>query len=457
MAFRKILIIGYGSIGQALTPLLLRHFGIAAEQLRVIAADDDGRVVAAEYGIAYENLPLTPGNYASVLDARVGEGDLILNLSVQVSSVALIEWARDNGVHYLDTCIEPWAGGYEECGQASSNYALRHAALSLWRPRAPTAIVAHGANPGLITHFVKEGLVKLADRCGVEVGVGESYGDIAKALSIRVVQIAERDTQKAGALPADLFANTWSADGLLAEAWQFGEFGWGTHERILPAGAEHFGFGDQTSILVPRHSASIDVKSWVPHVGEQLALAITHHEAHSIAAMLTVPASEEGEGRASYRPTVYYAYRPCDATFDALDQWRETGFKTPARKKILTADDLTEGLDQLGALFVFPGGAFWYGSTLTLAEARATAPHNTATSLQVVAGILGAIEWMHRNPSSGVVEAETMDHEVVLRVARPYLGTVTGALTDWQPAEAGELEFQHFDARHVPQREEEAL
>ena len=42
MAFRRILFVGYGSIGQALTPVLLQQIGYLPEQLQTIAADDFG-------------------------------------------------------------------------------------------------------------------------------------------------------------------------------------------------------------------------------------------------------------------------------------------------------------------------------------------------------------------------------------------------------------------------------
>jgi len=35
-----------------------------------------------------------------------------VNLSVEVSSVALVELCRELGALYLDTCVEPWPGGY---------------------------------------------------------------------------------------------------------------------------------------------------------------------------------------------------------------------------------------------------------------------------------------------------------------------------------------------------------
>jgi len=49
-----------------------------------------------------------------VLDPIVGRGDFLLNLSVDVSSIALIQLCWEKGALYLDTCIEPWPGGYTD-------------------------------------------------------------------------------------------------------------------------------------------------------------------------------------------------------------------------------------------------------------------------------------------------------------------------------------------------------
>ncbi|WP_079433294.1 saccharopine dehydrogenase NADP-binding domain-containing protein [Zoogloea sp. LCSB751] len=437
----RILLIGFGSVGQALLPLLRGYFGLSPASIEAIAADERGRQVADAFGIRLENRPLTPGNYRDLLHGRLRPGDVLINVAVDVSSLALIGWCREHGVLYLDTCVEPWAGGYAAADASTTNHALRNAALAMHAPGAPTAVIAHGANPGLVSHLAKEGLLALAAVRGIRVETRAAWAAMTCALGVRVVQIAERDTQRAGMMrPAGCFDNTWSVDGFLSEAWQCAELGWGSHEPCLPLDAHRLGADESGAIHLDAHGAEVRVKSWLPSCGEQEAWLITHHEALSLAGLLTL---RDGAGSLVHRPTVYYAYRPCPAAVRSLEAWVAAGFPSPRHKQVL-GDALLDGFDQLGVLFVFDGGAYWYGSTLTLHEARALAPHNTATSLPVVAGILGALDWMRAHPRAGVVEAEAMDHARVLAVARPYLGTVSGVLTDWQPGPAGELSFDNF-------------
>src|SRR5213083_1224506 len=163
----RILFVGFGSIGQGVLPLLLRHIGITPARLTIVTAEDKGSEEAAKYGIKFIKERLTRENLRRVLGPLLGRGDFLINVSVEVSSVALIKLCWEKGAMYLDTCIEPWPGGYTDPtvpAARRTNYALREEALAL-RPgnqRAPTAVLTHGANPGLVSHFVKQALLNIA-------------------------------------------------------------------------------------------------------------------------------------------------------------------------------------------------------------------------------------------------------------------------------------------------------
>src|SRR6202047_2465221 len=201
----KIVFVGFGSIGQGVLPLILRHIGTSSDRITIITADDSGRSEAEQFGVKFVKTALTPKNYRQVLEALVNAGDFLLNLSVDVSSVALIRLARERGALYLDTCIEPWAGGYTDphaSVEARSNYSMRLGALALrgGTNQTPTAVLTHGANPGLVSHLVKQALLNIAKDTGVEGGVPTAragWAKLAQRLGIKVMHIAERDTQVA--------------------------------------------------------------------------------------------------------------------------------------------------------------------------------------------------------------------------------------------------------------------
>src|SRR5205085_10293927 len=126
------------------------------------------------------------------------------------------------------------------------NYALREQMLKLRAnyKGGPTAVIAHGANPRLVSHFVKKALVNLAKDTGmgpIRPSTREGWAQLARDLGVKVIHIAERQTQ-ASRKPkkAGEFVNTWSIDGFVSEGCQPAEMGWGTHEKALPAdGARH--------------------------------------------------------------------------------------------------------------------------------------------------------------------------------------------------------------------------
>ncbi len=418
--------IGCGAIGQGLLPLLFDAFAVTPTQLTIISADEKGRHAADRFGLRYLVERITPENYRAILQRHLRAGDLLVNLSVGVSSLALIAWCKEHNVHYLDTCVEPWAGGYiadEAASVESTNAWLRQQALALHSPGSATAVIAHGMNPGLITHLLKEALRSLANSKGITPAQNPDWGKLAQALGVRVVHIAECDTQDdAKPRPPGEFVNTWSAEGLYSEAWlQKAEVGWGSHEHSLPMGAKLLRFGRAQTLRLAGQGADIWMKSWVPSRGEQRGMLVTHHEVISIASMLDTGA---------YRPTVCYVYNPCPKarqSFASLQAGHPvTGFR-------VLSTDAVQGFDEIGVLLMHETGTLWHGSTLSSKEALRLAPCNSATTLQVAAGIIGALAWMLDHPHEGVVEAESMNDMQVLDVARPYLGKVATFETDWRP------------------------
>ncbi|HEX2942403.1 MAG TPA: saccharopine dehydrogenase C-terminal domain-containing protein [Rhodopila sp.] len=437
IAFRgRLVMLGFGSIGQGVLPLILRHVDITPGQISILSADVRGQDVAAEYGVAFTVLPVTRANLHDVLGSRLGAGDFLLNLSVDVSSVALIALCRDIGALYLDTCIEPWPGGYTDPSltpSQRSNYALRDSALALARGAGPTAVLTHGANPGLVSHFVKQALLHIARDTGANTTVPtnrDGWAALARDLGVKAIHIAERDTQTANVpkQPGE-FVNTWSIDGFVGEGCQPAELGWGTHEKALPADARRHDFGCDAAIYLMRPGASMRVRTWTPLAGPIHGFLITHNESVSIADYYTVRQNDD----VIYRPTVHYAYHPCDDAVLSVHELAGRNWNIQPRQRLMM-EEITSGIDELGVLLLgHAKGAYWYGSRLSIEQARALVPHNNATSLQVTAAVLGGMVWALENPRAGVVEADQIDHARVLAVAEPYLGDMVGAYSDWTP------------------------
>lgn len=438
----RLVMLGFGSIGQGVLPLILRHIDIPRDNITIVTAEERGQEVAAEYGIRFVLEPATPENYRDLLSPLLSRGDFLLNLSVDVSSVALMEMCQEIGALYLDTVVEPWAGGYTDPSltpSQRSNYAMREAALALREAArgGPTSVTAHGANPGLVSHFVKQALLDIARDTGRPIAAPPpamdraAWARIAQSLGVKVIHIAERDTQVADRpkKPGE-FVNTWSVDGFVGEGCQPAELGWGTHEKALPADGRRHGFGCDAAIYLLRPGASTRVRTWTPLEGPFHGFLITHNESISIADYYTV---RDAAGQATYRPTAHYAYHPCDDAVLSVHELAGKNWEMQPEKRLMT-DEIVRGMDELGVLLCgHAKGAYWYGSRLTIGQARALVPHNNATSLQVTAAVLAGVIWAMENPAMGVVESDEMDHARILEICAPYLGDVVGVYSDWTP------------------------
>src|SRR5271169_3459022 len=447
----KIIMVGFGSIGQGILPLILRHIDTSSDRITIVTAEDKGSTEAKEFGVKFINKALTRENYRHVLGNLLDAGDFLLNLSVDVSSVALVQLARERGALYLDTCIEPWAGGYTDPAMpvaARSNYIMRLEALRLRgeAKNSPTAVLTHGANPGLVSHLVKQALLNIAKDTGVQTDIPAKraeWAKLAQTLGIKVMHVAERDTQVADVpkMPNE-FVNTWSVDGFVSEGAQPAELGWGTHERHFPADGGRHKDGSGCAIFLNRPGASTRVRTWTPEAGSFHGFLITHSEAISLADYYTV---REGE-RVVYRPTTHYAYHPSDSAVMSVHELAGRNWHMQKHKRILL-NEITSGIDELGVLLAgHKKNAYWYGSQLSIQEARTLVPHNSATSLQVTVAVLSGVIWAMENPRRGIVEPDEMDFERNLAICMPYLGTVVGEYTSWTPLDQrGELFAEDLD------------
>jgi homospermidine synthase len=437
-----IVMVGFGSIGKGTLPLIERHIGFDRTKFTVIAPDDRDRNLLDERKIKFIHQAITKDNYRAVLapllTAGPGRG-LMVNLSVDTSSVDLMELAKDLDAFYIDTVVEPWPGLYTDRSLSisqRSNYALREGVLDLRRrrPGGITAVSCCGANPGMVSWMVKQALVDVARDLKLDVAEPQSRDDwarLAQRAGVKGIHIAERDTQRArDPKPRGKFVNTWSVEGFISEGLQPSELGWGTHEKTVPADGRRHEFGCDAAIYLTRPGASTRVRSWTPTAQAQHGWMITHNESISIADFFTLREA----GKLIYRPTCHYAYHPCDDAVLSLHEMAGAQWKPQATWHILSEDDIVDGVDELGVLlYGHAKNAYWYGSQLSIAQTRDLAPYQNATGLQVTSAVLAGIVWMLENPERGIVEADELDYRRCLQVQRPYLGDVFGQYTDWTP------------------------
>ena len=439
-----IVMIGFGSIGRGTLPLIERHFTFDKSRFVVIDPDDRDRAILDRHGVRYIQEEVTRQNYRQLLEPLLTAGDgqgFCVNLSVDTSSLDILRMCREIDVPYIDTVVEPWKGFYFDRSigaEGRTNNALRNTVREekARNPGGTTAVSCCGANPGMVSWFVKQALVDIAKDTGHpldEPGPDDRQGwaRLMRDLGVKGIHIAERDTQRSRKpKPMDVFVNTWSVEGFIAEGLQPAELGWGTHEKWMPDNAHLEEIGCKAGIYLLQPGAHTFVRTWCPTPGSQYGFLVTHNESISIADFFTL---SDGD-TVVYRPTCHYAYHPADDAVLSLHEMFGHAGKAQPQFHILEEDEIVDGIDELGVLvYGHARNAYWYGSQLSIEETRDLAPYQNATGLQVTSAVLAGMVWALENPNAGIVETDEMDYRRCLEVQRPYLGPVKGYYTDWTP------------------------
>jgi homospermidine synthase len=468
----KILILGCGSVAQCTLPLLLRHLDMSPSQVTVMDFVDNRARIASEIeqGVRYVVDRVTQDNLASKLAEFVGSGDILVDLAWNIDCNVIVQWCHDNNVRYLNTSVELWDPYGDAASQDPRERSLyvRHMKLRKmvagWSEKGATAVMEHGANPGLVSHITKDALVSIAakvlaerpthldgstvDFAGVEAAVASrAYNRLAMLLGVKVIHIAERDTQVTDQPKRpNEFVNTWSVDGLYEEGVAPAELGWGTHEVRLPEGAYVHQHGPSNQIAMAKMGIDVKVRSWTPG-GEIHGFVVRHGEAFTISDHLTVWGEGDDADIALYRPTVHYAYCLSDSAIASLHELKMRHLVMQDSQRIMN-NEIIDGFDYMGVLLMgHPFKSWWAGSCLDIHTARKLLPNQSATTVQVGASITSAIVWMAGNPSHGVCVPDDLPWEEILGFAKQYLGTYFNEAVDWTPLQNREESslFAHFN------------
>ena len=454
----KVLIIGYGSVSRCTIPILLKHVKIPLGNITVIDFADVRKDLKqwTDRGIKYYQTKITPLNLAKELSKHVSSGGLVIDLAWNIGCLDILSWCHENKVLYINTSVEEWDPYADIHNKTPLQKSLYYRQMQLreltakW-DHSTTAVLDHGANPGLISHFTKKGIVDIAEKMLKDKAVSKKqkktiekylrerkYNYLAMEEGIKVIHCSERDTQITNKPKAvDEFVGTWSIEGLREEGVSPAEMGWGTHENKLPANAHKPGYGPKNQIFIAQMGINTWVRSWIPDQ-EIVGMVIRHGEAFGISDRLTVWKN----GKALWRPTVHYAYMPCHETLSSLHELRCRSYELQPKLRIMN-DEITTGDDILGALIMgHRYNSWWTGSVLSVEESRKLVPHQNATTMQVAIGIVSALVWMLENPKKGVCLPDDLPHDRILDIAKPYLGDLVSRPSSWTPATNYQIFFK---------------
>jgi len=466
---KKIVFVGYGAVAECTLPILFKHIKVPPQSVTVIDFESKEEKLKewTAKGVTFLRDKVTEENMGKLLGRHLGAGDILIDLAWNIDACEILQWCHDHGVLYINTSVElwdPYAGGKKHPTERTLYW--RHMNLrrmfAKWKQKGPSAVIEHGANPGLISHFTKQGLIdiaqsQLADKTAKGrkaetlkglISAG-SFNRLAQALGVKVIHCSERDTQITDVpKQVDEFVNTWSIEGFREEGTTTAELGWGTHEKTLPKYAFRHPEGPKNQICIARMGINTWVRSWVPNYTIQ-GMVVRHGEAFTISDKLTVWAGK----KAVYRPTVHYAYCCCDEAIASLNELRGSSYRLQPKLRIMN-DEITKGADILGALIMGHAyNSWWVGSDLTIEESRRLVPHQNATTMQVAISVVAATMWMIEHPEEGVKIPDELPHDYILGISRPYLGNFISTKSDWTPLRDYANAFSGFNQPDFDQKD----
>lgn len=454
----NVLIIGYGAVSQCTLPILLKHIEIPKEKITIVDMVDKSKQLKSytDLGIKFYQKKITKENLNDILSEYAGNNGLIIDLAWNIGANDIIGWCHDHNTLYVNTSVEQWDPELDMETKSPFEKSLYFRQMKLielsknWKD-ATTAVIEHGANPGLISHFVKQGLIDISKRLMEENKIKDkdlenikkylkehNFPKLSQTLGVKVIHCSERDTQITNKpKEVDEFVGTWSIEGLREEGTAPAEIGWGTHEKTLPNTAQVPPYGPKNQIFLAQMGINTFVRSWIPNQ-EIIGMVIRHGEAFGLSDRFTVWEND----KAVYRPTVHYAYMPCHETISSLWELKARNYEMQPKLRIMS-DEITSGEDILGALIMGHAyNSWWTGSILSIDEARKLLPGQNATTIQVALGVISAAMWAIENPKKGLCLPDDLPFEYVLNIAKPYLGKLVSEPYDWTPLKNRKVFFK---------------
>ncbi len=462
---KRIVQIGFGGIGGCMLPLYKRHIQMNDFSQIIIFEMDKSKIPSKDkqMGAKFIHLKITKDNYKTELKKYLREGDILVDLAWYIDTLSLLKLCHSTKSLFLNAAVEEWEAKMEDPKKDPREYTLYTRQLHIqeqakeWKHQGPTALLTMGANPGVVSilyklalkewvHWVEKNhpkdknlnMMKACLDAIKEVGNRDRklskqlWARLSHLLNVQVIQVTERDTLVSNIpRPKGTFICTWSPAGLAEEAIAPAELGWGTHE-VLKEGVYTYSVGPKNQVCFASRGWNTHIESYTPVNGNFMASCIRHEEAYSLSEYFTDYSSSTS--KVIYRPTVYYAYLPCDQCVASMQELQSNGYKYPEKDRI-PRDDVISGEDEVGIFLLSRDyGEYYLGTKQTIEQSRKLLPHQSPTLLVVAAGVLSGLIYAFNHPNLGIIHPEEMDEEEAIRMIAPYwYPMIGGHISGWKP------------------------
>jgi homospermidine synthase len=465
---KKVIILGSGSVGKCVL-YYLKSYLKTVQYKNVYIVD---KLVEPQHfpavqkrlqeGAHYIVFNITVSTLNTLFNNLIGArpGDVVIDLTTRTNCYEIFRYTRKHGLHYINTSVEeefePEIKKPCHCPLDGTIW-LQHSRLydieRRTKEQSVTSIIEFGMNPGLISVFVKHGILDIARyvlqhhkqlppkvRAEIKRMIDrEDFAGIGKMLKIRTIHCSELDTQvPSKPNPQGRFVNTWSCLGMIDEAFEDAEISLGSHEKDIPIPDACMTDVVDNLVVIHRPSLKVRMYSYVPtcvdkkgqvHFTEITGSAIHHGEMVSLNRYFV---SEQ------FAPTMNYVYCPCPDARKSFEKISKEGLidrtlREDATHVMTMHEDRLTGYDNVGACFILEANpvtgeqkpwAFWTGTMLDTEYTTKKLGDKCfgPTTIQVMAGILSATDYMIKHPQKGMLFSEDIPIHFILTRAHKHLG-----------------------------------
>lgn len=428
----SIYMIGFGLIARTL--LEIWNVEHRYENIDLIVIEPDkyqlqrASFLFKKRNLIYIELAITPEN-ADTLLSELDENSLVVDLSVDVDSLMIMQVVSKHNAIYINTSVENYcdngteimSDSYEKFKDETLYY--RQNIIEKKIKSKSSMLTNCGANPGLISSLGLLGLEEISKHYYFPHPL-KTRNDFATFCKMYVKSICctELDTTEINFIPkADTFYNTWSPVGMLEEAGDIIQISHNKKDKsfqnenlISPSEKSNTRFINKHGFDETRPGKIINPFGQIVLFDGWL---IPHRENISLGEYLKV-----GE----YSPSCYYIYHPSNVTVKCLEKAKKNDYARPQEFHGIIQDEMIAGYDSLGSYITMNDGSqFFYGTCLDLKQVKNLGFHvATPTSLQVAASIDSGIKYILNNRDKGIIESEDVNHKILFEEARKYLGTI---------------------------------
>lgn len=344
-------------------------------------------------------------------------GAVVFDLTYRVYSSKFIRMCDKKGCIYVNTAIDHWERAKKDWEtEDAEEYSLAYFRKCITKECSgckTTAILNHGMNPGLVSHFAKYAIKKLYGEMFGDTSE-TSYAKMSKKIGLTTIHISERDTQKTKLQVDEThLKNTWSVKGMFDEAIDPVQLGWGTHEKHIPQWVKNSHLKRYGQAFFPLRGMQMKLKSYEPQGGMLIGSCIPHSEAASIPELVN---------HGNYRISIYYVYLMSDIAKASLHYMED--LNDDYEHYVLKAKDIEDGgYDSVGCLMFYgKNQKVWVGSVQPIERAKEINDEINGTCLQVAVSVLASVIWGLNNPNRGICDPEVLDTDFILDYCKYWMG-----------------------------------